>query len=405
MMALPLIFPFAFVVLIFLVVLLSKAVGKKAFLLIPLIVLVMPFLFLVTSRQMSRVSSSMSVVGPMDSAAPAVLGLTETAAPRSISTATAPIWTEGVEEQFQANVYRSKERAAAALAGQASVLLAQVMEDNLAPTGATIYGGDHITVQVLNTFADQLRRQCDLARVVVQTIQPNTLPSEPRTVSLILDMPRHDTHVHTLDSLSYAVGDGTLRARIQGTTPRALTRAADFLEKSWVNDLGAVLNQHQGLSLAIARSSEACTSQVEAQQQAMAHVRTMVTRELQRLPRPHTVLTRELAVSDLDTRANKLIVDQFTQSFRGAAGPIWRQAILLDLSHNKLNQMLNTKVRTAQIRHRAWAGRLVSLLGLALVVLILYIFLNAATKGYYTIALKVVAFMLVAAAIAAVALC
>jgi len=66
---------------------------------------------------------------------------------------------------------------------------------------------------------------------------------------------------------------------------------------------------------------------------------------------------------------------------------------------------LNTKVRGARVRHKAVASRLGSLLGLALIVLVLYIFLNAATKGYYGITLKTVAFVLVTAAIAAVTLC
>jgi hypothetical protein len=201
------------------------------------------------------------------------------------------------------------------------------------------------------------------------------------------------------------MGFGTLRTRVHGSVTRPVTRTAEFLEKPWVNNLGAMLNQHKDVALAIARSNGTCTSELEAQQQAMASVRALVTQELQRLPRPRTVLNRELSVSDLDAKANELIVDRFTQSFRGSAGRIWRQAILLDLSHDKLSQILDTKVRYAQIQHRAWAGRLISLLGLGLIVLILYIFLNAATKGYYTITLKVVAFVLIAVAIAAALLC
>jgi hypothetical protein len=394
------IFPFAFIVFIFLVLLLSKAIGKKAFLLIPLVVMLVPFLFLFQTRRVSRVST---VTLPMESAAPGLLGISETRAATSMTSA-APIWTEGIEDQFEADVYPSKEQATTALAGQASFLLSQVMESKTAPTAAIVLGDNDITVQLLNTFADELREQCGLAQVVVQTILPNTVPSEPNTATIILDMPKHQNQIHQRDSLTYAMGSGTLRTRIHGTSTKTLMRTAEFLEKPWVNNLGAVLNKHQDVTLAIARSNGTCTSQLEAQQQAMASVRSLVTQELQQLPRPHTVLTGELAVSDLDAKANELIVDRFTQSFRGTAGRIWRQAILLDLSQHKLNQMLGTKVRVARSRHRAVASRLGSLLGLALIVLILYIFLNAATKGYYTIALKIVAFVLVAVAIAAVVL-
>ncbi len=325
--------------------------------------------------------------------------------PMESTTPAAPIWTEGIEDQFEADVYPSKERATAALAGQVSFLLSQVMEDKTVPTAATVFGDNDLTVQLLNTFADDLREQSNLSRVVVQTILPNTVPSDPNTVSIILDMPKHQNQVHQLDSLTYALGSGTLRTRIHGTSAKTLTRTAEFLEKPWVNNLGAVLNKNQDATLAIARSNGTCTSQLEAQQQAMASVRSLVTQELQRLPRPHTVLTGELAVSDLEAKANELIVDRFTQSFRGTAGRIFRQAILLDISHRKLNQMLSTKVKLSRVRHKAVATRSGSLLGLALVVLVLYFFLNAATKGYYAITLKTVAFVLVTAAIAAVTLC
>jgi len=396
------VFPFAFV-FIFLVVLLAKAVGKKAFLLIPLVLLVLPVLYLSTARQVSHVSP-VTITRPVESAVSAVLGIDEMPAAATKAIPTAPIWTEGIEDQFEADVYASKQQATAVLAGQASVLLSQVMEDNIAPLDATIFGGNDMTVQLLNTFAHELREQCDLAQVVVQTVLPNTVPKEPRTASIILDMPKHENRVHQRDSLTYPVGSGTLRTRIHGTSARILTRTADFLEKPWVNNLGAVLNKHQDVTLAIARSNGTCTSQLEAQQQAMANVRSLVTQELQRLPRPQTVLNRELAVSDLDAKANKLIVDNFTQSFQGTAGRIWRQAILLDVSQPKLNQLLQTKVRHSQTVHRVWVEKVGSLLGLALIVLILYIFLNAATKGYYTITLKIVAFVLVVVAIAAVVL-
>jgi hypothetical protein len=400
-MALPLVFPFAFIVFIFLVVLLSKAVGKKALLLIPLVVMLIPALFWLRSRQMSHVSHAFL---PADSAAPAVLGISEAPVARVRAVPAAPIWTEGIEDQFEADVYPSKEQATAALAGQTSFLLTQVMENNTAPTAATVFGESDITVQLLNTFADKLREQCNLAQVVVQTVLPSAMPKEPNMATIVLEMPKHQNQVHTKGSLSYALGSGTLRTRIHGTAAKALTRTAEFLEKPWVNNLGVVLNKHQDMTLAIARSNGSCTSQLEAQQQAMASARALVTEELQRLPRPHTVLTRELAVSDLDTKGNELIVDRFTQSFRGTAGRIWRQAILLDLSQQKLNQVLQTKVRRSQTVHRVWIEKVGSLLGLALIVLILYIFLNAATKGYYTITLKIVAFALVVVGIAAVVL-
>jgi hypothetical protein len=56
-----------------------------------------------------------------------------------------------------------------------------------------------------------------------------------------------------------------------------------------------------------------------------------------------------------------------------------------------MQSLLAQKTRQIRHTHRTWAKNLMSLAGLALVVFILYIFLNAATKGYYAWSLRVIA--------------
>ena len=61
-----------------------------------------------------------------------------------------------------------------------------------------------------------------------------------------------------------------------------------------------------------------------------------------------------------------------------------------------MQNLLQRKTRQVQRVHKSWAKDLSSLAGLALVVFILYIFLNAATKGYYAWSLRVIAMVTIA---------
>ena len=91
----------------------------------------------------------------------------------------------------------------------------------------------------------------------------------------------------------------------------------------------------------------------------------------------------------------QIVEDSFAQSFQGTVGKIWRHALLLDFSTDKLIGLRQVKIRTAKRAHLTYARLAGSAMGLAFLIFILYIFLNAATKGYYTIALRTAALLLI----------
>ena len=99
-------------------------------------------------------------------------------------------------------------------------------------------------------------------------------------------------------------------------------------------------------------------------------------------------------VSPVDILQSDMIIDSFLQSFEGSAGKIWRQAILLDISPEKLNHLADKIAGVTRIRRERRLSTVGSIAGLFVLITIVYIFLNAATKGYYAWSLRIVGVLL-----------
>ncbi|MBN2313870.1 MAG: hypothetical protein JXM79_08060, partial [Sedimentisphaerales bacterium] len=78
---------------------------------------------------------------------------------------------------------------------------------------------------------------------------------------------------------------------------------------------------------------------------------------------------------------------------------IWRQALLIDGSTSKLEQLAHHKVMIARAMKMSWAKMFFTVFGLLALITIVYAFLNAATKGYYTWSLRIAGIVLAAIAI------
>ena len=100
-------------------------------------------------------------------------------------------------------------------------------------------------------------------------------------------------------------------------------------------------------------------------------------------------------VTDADIRNNSLLADRFAQSFAGTAGRIWRQAILINASQDKLTELVKQKMLARQSWRTKWIRELLSIVGITILICVVYLFLNAATRGYYTWSLRIAAVVLV----------
>jgi hypothetical protein len=157
------------------------------------------------------------------------------------------------------------------------------------------------------------------------------------------------------------------------------------MQKEWVGNLSRFVNQNEGRNYAVAYSQEAAGSEYEAQMQAMGDALGKLRVRLA-VPDGEWGGAR---LSESDLAEYEIVVDQFSQSFARPYGPIWRHAMLLDVSPEKLEGLREVfEVRQVSAR-RSVGGQVLSLVGIFVLICAVYLFLNAATRGYYTWALRI----------------
>ena len=96
----------------------------------------------------------------------------------------------------------------------------------------------------------------------------------------------------------------------------------------------------------------------------------------------------------------EVITDRFVQRFQRPFGDVWQVWILVDRSQMAervthpiaMEGHSNRAVATSE--HRVWATHILSLVGIVVVILAAYLFLNAAPRGYYAWALRIAAAVL-----------
>jgi len=252
----------------------------------------------------------------------------------------APIWTEGIEDQFEADVYPSKQSAVRALGlrtkGQADVNL-------------------------------------------------NTVDIETHPVSW------------SGESES-KLNSGRVEATVAGNNKQT-TISANFVEKPWVENFADFVNRNPKDKWILARSQQSCTSQAEAEQQAINNACDKLACLLNQMHKQRFAVGGGFTVTDADIRNNSFLADRFAQSFAGTAGRIWRQAILINASQDKLTELAKQKMLARQSWRTRWIRELLSIVGITILICVVYLFLNAATRGYYTWSLRIAAVVLVLAGI------
>ena len=354
-------------VFLILIVVILKRVGKKALIIFP-IILVLIVVSLLSYRQAGRFVSYQPDLDVLHDG----------------MQAQSAIWTEAIDNYLEADQYACMEDAAEFLAGHlAGHHQAAGLGDKM-----LVYGQTPVTIGALTAFSDKIREQLNLADVRVD-LSPGTLPSEPNLIVCALDVPtRKNGGAHMFNGVPINHNSGILRLLIEGHAN--MGHSVTYFEKDWLKTLSA-LRSAGHTSVAVARSSSSCTDETEAQRQAMWQAASMVEDLLEQANEDYTVLDQEIKITPQDLQTHRLVVDQFSQSLRTSTARVWRHAVLLNLPPAVLQNLLQQKTRQIQRMHRTWAKDLLSLAGLALVVFILYIFLNAATKGYYAWSLRVIA--------------
>jgi len=113
-----------------------------------------------------------------------------------------PVWSAGMEVEFEADIYPSMESAAKALGRSIASLLPTLTEDNQSVSTVQIYGNvksGEFEASVLYALRDGLQEEMPDINCLVETISPKDkiTSSDPQAVSVFLE--RIVRNVHNID--------------------------------------------------------------------------------------------------------------------------------------------------------------------------------------------------------------
>ncbi|MAE64110.1 MAG: hypothetical protein CMJ18_07525 [Phycisphaeraceae bacterium] len=321
-----------------------------------------------------------------------------------IEPVSAPAWLNEVDEQFDADTYPSVRVAAQALgrrtlillkdvAGEAPPEVFQIAQEQVAGRSGRVDRRSTIPAEAAADLSEVLRKALPDTRVLSAT----SMPPGPRIVSIRLRIPSYSL---TRSGHGVETVGGALRAIVEGSSGSASVDTR-FLEKLWLSDYTrfSALTRRPWL---IARSQGFANSAAQAEQDACDTAGRLLADTMKSAGTPvgaygSVTLPDDLALRlAAEMRGGRMVADRFVQRLSRPYGDVWRAAILVDPGNDGLVQVLNN-LRGAQHRHRAslfvTGFSLVALVGC---IVVIYLFLNMATKGYYEWALRIASFVIIA---------
>jgi len=298
---------------------------------------------------------------------------------------TTTIWLPGIEDEFKANIYPSKLSAVRSLGLRIGKPVRQVFGET-SPSGIILFKGAH-EIELIEEFGKAINHTFADAN---WTMAPETVAVQPDEVGIRIDIVNVETDPAPWSGGIGSMISGTIQANVLAGDRQA-SMSAKFVDKPWVENLsGFMMNKMHGQFI-VAKSTGSCMSEDEANRQAFQNACSQVADMIgQTLPRRSGVpVSFAEPVNSSDILNGEFILDRFVQSFEGSAGKIWRQALLVDVSTDNLKKLAQRKAVIALARKTNFTRMFFSIVGLIALITVVYVFLNAATKGYYAWSLRI----------------
>ncbi len=308
------------------------------------------------------------------------------------------IWHRGMEEEFEADIYPSMPSAARAIGRQLAELLPSITAQKQNPSIVQIWARtekNRLNAETLYALAEGLKSAGDIEKIMVETILndgQNRIESTDKNAATINVSLVEFSYSDPPEKLTA----GTLKIDATAAAGR-LTRTARFTEKPWIDNFAAFMSGNPNGEFIVARSTGSCTSYEQADNQALSNACRIAAARLNTIrPTGNLLVNQSFSVNPQDIKQFGFIKDSFVQTFSGSVSPIYRKAVLLDLSRDKIQSLANQKFSLLHSQRATWFKMILSLAGIIALICVVYLFLNAATKGYYTWALRIVAIVLTA---------
>jgi len=308
----------------------------------------------------------------------------------------APIWSEGVEQEFEADVYPSKLVAVQAIGRQIEKTVRELIPDANSPVQITLFQevSDPVLMSHLRILIQQVMPQAACAiEVDLRDLRPNEVGA---TLMLSgMDMQPAPWSGET------RIASGTVDVHVFTAGRRAMIET-QFVETPWIDNFGTFSSARPDQQYVIARSNGSCMSEAEAHQQALVDAAARLTEAMGRQTGRGLADLGRRPISTTDVLNGNFVVDRFMQSFDTSTGKVWRQALLLDVSGPRLAQLSRMKVVESGEVRETWARMGLSVVGVLALISVIYFFLNMATRGYYEWSLRIAGVILAVVAIVSI---
>ena len=289
-----------------------------------------------------------------------------------------PIWSEGIENEFEADVYPSKTAAVRSIALKIGKEFRNIMnQSELENLEEIVIIKNSQKLEIAEQLKDAINNS--YSDIKCRIIENGRL-SNGNGIAISFNSEKNNT-TRVSQGFRNTLQSGTIQASISNLQ-RSTIISVDYVDQPWIENFSSFANSQPGKNYIIAKSNETCMTSEEAERQAMDNAIDEVGKRLLSYLNPNKLDNKDIIESGI-------IIDKFMQSFDTSTGKIWREAILLDVSHAKLTRLANIISNTGREKSMDWARMIFSIVGLFVLIVIAYAFLNAATKGYYSLTLKI----------------
>jgi hypothetical protein len=319
-----------------------------------------------------------------------------------VTTEAPSVWQEEIEKQFSADVYSSRQAAAYGLGKQIADKYKTMLTGELQGREITDMAGavskskgplkimlceDTADMAILEACRKGLQNALSKNMIVIQS-RAASGPSEGE-VWIVFSLQSEAKSLYrkmvTGSGIDLSCNEtGTLSAVIQ-TPEDKMSEQVRYDYRPWLEDMTS-FKSHYGSEWFVVFSDTA-TDLETAQKQVYDKACSILIHSITASGYPPTDVLREnLKQFDIET-------DTYSQELHGMTGPVWRYAILLDGDSPKLSRLIQSKTQVVSQQRENWIKTGLSLLGMMVIIWIVYSVANAATKGYYSTLLAIMAIL------------
>ena len=307
------------------------------------------------------------------------------------------VWRDGVEDGLKAEVYSSKKAAVRGLARQLEDVLttgaiaASLVNNDSEPGTVRILESEvegDLVGELRSVLEEKLESEVivggvdsgdgvtiSLAYVDTENVSVwKQKVNDPRIVNVVDGFVRESVGPH--------MHKGLITATVETVTGKEI-ESVQYSEKPWLTDTPGFMQFSGSDHWAVALSDDACMTEDQAVSQAMVKAGDMIMAKVLEGHLPTCPKREGGGISDQEIINCGFVSDKFTQSFYGKSGRIWRGAVLLDLSPERLKSLSPGAVVKRRVQSRIQRGISKSVASLGSVVLLICVicwFLKAATK-------------------------